>query len=121
MYGNFFWLYLLSVGRVLSENFKFVRGGKLVWIRVLIIIDTGTNNSRLAAMLRQLAQFYAKEPNSLFMVRIAQGLTHMGKGTLTLCPYHSDRQLLNPVAIGGIIATLVAFLDTKTCTYSFSV
>ncbi|XP_069693503.1 26S proteasome non-ATPase regulatory subunit 2 [Periplaneta americana] len=77
------------------------------------LVGAGTNNARLAAMLRQLAQFHAKDPNNLFMVRIAQGLTHLGKGTLTLCPYHSDRQLLSPVALAGLLATLVGFLDVK--------
>ncbi|XP_055389133.1 26S proteasome non-ATPase regulatory subunit 2 [Condylostylus longicornis] len=77
------------------------------------LIGAGTNNARLAAMLRQLAQYHAKDPNNLFMVRIAQGLTHLGKGTLTLSPYHSDRQLMNPVAVAGLMATLVAFLDVK--------
>jgi hypothetical protein len=64
-------------------------------------------------MLRQLAQYHAKDPNNLFMVRIAQGLTHLGKGTLTLSPYHSDRQLMSPVAVAGLLATIVAFLDVK--------
>jgi 26S proteasome regulatory subunit N1 len=68
-------------------------------------------------MLRQLAQFHAKDPNNLFMVRIAQGLTHLGKGTLTLCPYHSDRQLLSPVALAGLLSTLVGFLDVKNSKY----
>lgn len=77
------------------------------------LVGAGTNNARLAAMLRQLAQYHAKDPNNLFMVRIAQGLTHLGKGTLTLCPYHSDRQLMNTVATGGLLATLFAFLDVK--------
>ncbi|XP_066587584.1 26S proteasome non-ATPase regulatory subunit 2 [Prorops nasuta] len=77
------------------------------------LVGAGTNNARLAAMLRQLAQFHAKDPNNLFMVRIAQGLTHLGKGTLTLSPYHSDRQLLSPVALAGLLATLVGFLDVK--------
>lgn len=77
------------------------------------LVGAGTNNARLAAMLRQLAQFHAKDPNNLFMVRIAQGLTHLGKGTLTLSPYHSDRQLLSPVAVAGLLATLVGFLDVK--------
>lgn len=78
------------------------------------LAGAGTNNARLAAMLRQLAQYHVKDPNNLFMVRIAQGLTHLGKGTLTLSPYHSDRQLMNPVAVAGLMATLVAFLDVKT-------
>ncbi|GLV43279.1 Regulatory particle non-ATPase 1 [Carabus blaptoides fortunei] len=77
------------------------------------LVGAGTNNARLAAMLRQLAQFHAKDPNNLFMVRIAQGLTHLGKGTLTLSPYHSDRQLFSPVALAGLLATLVGFLDVK--------
>ncbi|XP_060516372.1 26S proteasome non-ATPase regulatory subunit 2 [Cylas formicarius] len=77
------------------------------------LVGAGTNNARLAAMLRQLAQYHAKDPNNLFMVRIAQGLTHLGKGTLTLSPYHSDRQLMSPVAVAGLLGTLVGFLDVK--------
>lgn len=77
------------------------------------LVGAGTNNARLASMLRQLAQYHAKDANNLFMVRIAQGLTHLGKGTLTLSPYHSDRQLMCPVAVAGLLATLVSFLDVK--------
>lgn len=36
------------------------------------MIGAGTNNARLAQMLRQLAVYYSKEPNCLFMVRVAQ-------------------------------------------------
>lgn len=71
-------------------------------------------------MLRQLAQYHAKDTNNLFMVRLAQGLAHMGKGTLTLSPYHSDRQLLNPTAVAGLFATLVSFLDVKNTILSKS-
>lgn len=77
------------------------------------LVGAGTNNARLAAMLRQLAQYHAKDPNNLFMVRLAQGLTHLGKGTLTLSPYHSDRQLMSPVAVAGLLATVISFLDVK--------
>lgn len=77
------------------------------------LVGAGTNNARLAAMLRQLAQYHAKDPNNLFMVRIAQGLIHLGKGTMTLSPYHSDRQIMSPVAVAGLMATLISFLDVK--------
>lgn len=73
-------------------------------------------------MLRQLAQYHAKDSNALFMVRLAQGLTHLGKGTLTLQPYHSERQLMNPVAVAGLLSTIVACLDVKNSNcylYSF--
>lgn len=71
-------------------------------------------------MLRQLAQYHAKDPNNLFMVRLAQGLTHLGKGTMTLSPYHSNRQLMSPVAVAGLLATCIAFLDAKTCEWHSS-
>lgn len=77
------------------------------------LIGAGTNNARLATMLRQLAQYHAKEQNCLFMVRIAQGLTHLGKGTLTLSPFNSDHQLLVPTSLAGILACVFSLLDVK--------
>ncbi|XP_044252404.1 26S proteasome non-ATPase regulatory subunit 2-like [Tribolium madens] len=73
-------------------------------------VGAGTNNARLAVTLRQLALYHAKNPFQLFMVRIAQGLVHMGKGTMTLNPLHTDRQLLDPVAMAGILIPLVCLL-----------
>jgi 26S proteasome regulatory subunit N1 len=46
-------------------------------------------------MLRNLSAYYYKEPVMLFLVRTAQGLVHMGKGLLSITPYHTDRQLLS--------------------------
>lgn len=46
---------------------------------------------RLATMLRHLATYHSRNARQLFMVRVAQGLIHMGKGTLTLNPFHTDR------------------------------
>jgi len=77
------------------------------------IVGAGTNNARLAAMLRQLAQYHQKDANNLFMVRLAQGLTHLGKGTLTLSPYHFDRSLLSPVSLAGLLSVMTCFLDVK--------
>lgn len=84
------------------------------------LVGAGTNNARLATMLRQLAQFHAKEANCLFMTRIAQGLTHLGKGTLTLSPFHSDRQLLVPTALAGLLSVLFSMLDVKSTILSKS-
>ena len=77
------------------------------------LVGAGTNNSRLAQMFRQLASYYYKEPNGLFMVRIAQGLLHMGKGTISINPFHSNRILLSQVGTAGLIACLTSFLDAK--------
>ncbi len=77
------------------------------------LLGAGTNNARLAQLLRQLASYYHREPECLFMVRIAQGLLHMGKGTLSINPFHTDRQVLSRVAAGGLLTVLVAMIDAK--------
>ncbi|KAF6153766.1 hypothetical protein GIB67_000999 [Kingdonia uniflora] len=78
------------------------------------LIGAGTNNARLAGMLRSLSSYYYKEASLLFCVRIAQGLVHMGKGLLTLAPYHSERFLLSPTALAGIVVLLHTCLDMKS-------
>lgn len=77
------------------------------------LLGAGTNNARLAQLLRQLASYYHRDPNALFMVRIAQGLLHMGKGTLSANPYHTDRQVLSRVAAAGLLTVLVSLIDAK--------
>ncbi|GJN39261.1 hypothetical protein PR202_gb28366 [Eleusine coracana subsp. coracana] len=78
------------------------------------LIGAGTNNARIAGMLRNLSSYYYKEAGHLFCVRIAQGLAHLGKGLLTLSPYHSDRFLLSPIALAGLVTVLHACLDMKS-------
>jgi len=78
------------------------------------LIGAGTNNARIAGMLRNLSSYYYKDPSLLFCVRIAQGLVHLGKGLLTLNPYHSDRFLLSHSALAGIITLLHSCLDMKS-------
>jgi 26S proteasome regulatory subunit N1 len=77
------------------------------------LLGAGTNNARLAQLLRQLASYYHRDQESLFMVRIAQGLLHMGKGTLSISPFHTDRQVLSRVSAAGLLAVLVAMIDAK--------
>ena len=78
------------------------------------LVGAGTNNARLAMLLRQLASYYSRDANSLFMVRIAQGLLHLGKGTLTLSPFHTDRQILSRVSAAGLLTVLLASLEPKS-------
>lgn len=77
------------------------------------ITSAGTNNSRVAGLLRQLSEFYAKDAGHVFCVRIAQGLLHMGKGLMTLNPFHSDRTLMKGPALGGMLVLLHSCLDLK--------
>ncbi|KAF9041306.1 armadillo-type protein [Panaeolus papilionaceus] len=78
------------------------------------LVGAGTNNARLAQMLRQLAGYYQKEPDTLFMVRIAQGMVHMGKGTISLNPFFADRSIMSRTAVAGLLATLTAFTESKS-------
>jgi len=77
------------------------------------IIGAGTNNARLAGLLRQLAAYYAKDSSALFMVRVAQGLLYMGKGLMTINPFFSDRFLMDPVALGSLIVVAHSVLHIK--------
>eukprot|EP00543_Licmophora_paradoxa_P009813 CAMPEP_0202462460 /NCGR_PEP_ID=MMETSP1360-20130828/54085_1 /ASSEMBLY_ACC=CAM_ASM_000848 /TAXON_ID=515479 /ORGANISM="Licmophora paradoxa, Strain CCMP2313" /LENGTH=949 /DNA_ID=CAMNT_0049084949 /DNA_START=11 /DNA_END=2860 /DNA_ORIENTATION=+ len=78
------------------------------------LVSAGTNNARVAGLLRQLSEFYSKEAGHIFCVRIAQGLLHMGKGLLGLNPFHSDRMLLQGPALGGVLVLLHSCLDLKS-------
>mmetsp|Transcript_31070 Transcript_31070/g.68978 ORF Transcript_31070/g.68978 Transcript_31070/m.68978 type:complete len:901 (-) Transcript_31070:581-3283(-) len=82
-------------------------------VLALGLLGAGTNNARLAGMLRNLSSYYYKEPTMLFLVKVAQGLVHMGKGLLTVNPYHTDRQLLSGIALAGNLAVLYSCLDMK--------
>jgi 26S proteasome regulatory subunit N1 len=77
------------------------------------IISAGSNNSRVAGLLRQLSEFYSKEAGHVFCVRISQGLLHMGKGLMTLNPFHSDRMLMNGPALGGMLVLFHSCFDLK--------
>lgn len=77
------------------------------------LVGAGTNNARLAQLLRQLASYYIKSPDSLFMVRIAQGILHLGKGTQTLSPFNTERSILSKVSLASLLTISVSLLDPK--------
>ncbi|XP_015188536.1 PREDICTED: 26S proteasome non-ATPase regulatory subunit 2-like [Polistes dominula] len=82
-------------------------------ILALGLVGAGSNNARLATMLRQLAAYHAKNPSHLFLVRISQGLVHLGKGTLSLSPMHYASRILDQTALAGLMVVLVACLDCR--------
>jgi 26S proteasome regulatory subunit N1 len=80
-------------------------------IFALGLIGAGTNNSRLSGNLRYLATYYGSTADILFVVRISQGLIHMGKGMLGLSPMHSGKFLFSQVSLAGLITVLYACTD----------
>ncbi|XP_011877960.1 PREDICTED: 26S proteasome non-ATPase regulatory subunit 2-like isoform X2 [Vollenhovia emeryi] len=89
-------------------------------ILALGLVGAGTNNARLATMLRQLAAYHAKNPSHLFLVRISQGLVHLGKGTLSLSPLRYASKVLDYTALAGLMVVLVACLDCRNLILSQS-
>ena len=99
-----------TLSKYSHDSDKYVSINSIV---ALGIVGAGTNNARLAQLMRQLASFYHKEPNHLFCVRIAQGLLHMGKGTVSVNPFCLNRELLNQAGIAGLLTTLISFTDSE--------
>jgi 26S proteasome regulatory subunit N1 len=83
-------------------------------VLALGVVGAGTNNARLAGLLRGLASYYNKEPSLLLLTRAAQGLVHAGKGLLTAAPRHTDGFLLSTLALGGLLPVLHAGLDAAS-------
>jgi len=77
------------------------------------LIGAGTNNSRVANILRSLSSYWYKEPSYLFLVRVAQGMVYMGKGTISIAPYDSDRSILSRNAMAGLLTVIHSCLDFK--------
>lgn len=73
------------------------------------LVGSGTNNARLAQLLRQLASYYSREQNALFITRLSQGLIHMGKGTMTFDVFN-DAGVLNKVALASLLTVLVGLV-----------
>ena len=79
------------------------------------LVGAGTNNARLAQILRQLASYYNRDSTNLYTTRLAQGLLHMGKGMLTLNPWHAHRTIMSKSTLVGLLVSTMAFTDSKYC------
>ncbi|XBW35983.1 hypothetical protein QEN19_001556 [Hanseniaspora menglaensis] len=74
------------------------------------LLGAGTNNSRLAQLLRNLASYYSNSNSLLFMTRMSQGLVHLGKGTLTLDCYN-DSGVLNKTTLASLLTVMVGLTE----------
>ena len=76
------------------------------------LVGCGTNNARLAQMLRNLASYYYKNSDLLFMIRIAQGMVHMGKGIIGINMNYNEH-LTTFTGTAGLLAVIVGVMDMK--------
>ena len=94
-------------------------------IFALGLIGAGSNNSRLAGLLRNISIYYDGDDNFVnhtYMIKLAQGILHMGKGMVTVQPSYSDKFLFSKVSLAGIITIIHSAMDMKnilTDKYSF--
>eukprot|EP00917_Polyrhabdina_sp_WS-2016_P016988 GHVP01036740.1.p1 GENE.GHVP01036740.1~~GHVP01036740.1.p1 ORF type:complete len:898 (+),score=188.33 GHVP01036740.1:61-2754(+) len=74
------------------------------------LVGAGTNNAKIATLLRQLATHHqnTRDNNALLATRVAQGFLYMAKGLCTLSPLQFDRTVLKPTSLAGI--SIVFFL-----------
>lgn len=77
------------------------------------LVGAGTNHAKLAQMLRQLSSYYQRDSDCLFMVRIAQGLVHLGKGTMAISPLYSQKSVLSNSGLAGLLTVLIAATDAQ--------
>lgn len=90
-------------------------------ILALGITAAGSNHARVSTMLRNLAGYYSrtdKEGQFVFLVRLAQGFTSLGKGHLTLSPVLYDRQLTSYPAICGLLTLGLCGLDLPNTVFA---
>jgi 26S proteasome regulatory subunit N1 len=77
------------------------------------LVGAGTNNSRLAGLLRQLAVFHKRDKGSVLLIRLAQGLVAAGKGLVSISPLHSDRVLIRPAAVAAVLSLSLCALNLE--------
>eukprot|EP00049_Salpingoeca_infusionum_P009476 m.159972 g.159972 ORF g.159972 m.159972 type:complete len:894 (-) comp14344_c0_seq1:1687-4368(-) len=77
------------------------------------IVGAGTNHAHVGGLLRTLARYYSKDAEAVLLVRIAQGLLYVGKGSMTISPFHSERTLMSGPAAAGLLSCVLGFLDVK--------
>lgn len=75
------------------------------------IIGAGTNNSRIGGLLRNLAQYYENEDEYLYIIKIALGILHAGKGLVGLNPYYSEDFLYSKTSFAGIFILINAMTN----------
>lgn len=96
------------LGRVSHDHDK---GTAQAAVMGLGLCAAGTLNAKAAQLLRQLSGsgYFQKDAEGLFIVRMAQGLVHLGKGMLGVGQAKSQRLVISVVGLGALLSALVPF------------
>jgi 26S proteasome regulatory subunit N1 len=77
------------------------------------IVGAGTNSARIQQIFEQQYVYHPKNTKVSFLLKICQGLIHLGKGTLSLSPYVCDKNVLLGKSIIGLVSLCTLFLDPE--------
>lgn len=77
------------------------------------LLAAGTQNSRTINVLKALAGFHKGNQSTLMLLQIAEGMTHLGQGLMTLSPTYGDSTLVHPVALGSLLTVAFACIQTE--------
>ena len=77
------------------------------------LLSAGTQNTRAINTLKQLEGFHKGNPSAVMLLQIAEGLTHLGQGLMTLSPTYGDSELIHPVALGSLLTVAFACIQTE--------
>lgn len=77
------------------------------------LLAAGTNNARVATLLRNLFDYYHKENDYTYMIKIALGLVYAGKGLVSMNPYYSNDFLFSKTGFASLMIIAVTMLDMQ--------
>lgn len=89
---------------------------KEIALRALLglgLIATGTNNSRVGGLLKNLGIYYEEEPDHSFIIRIALGFLYAGKGTVGINTFYSNGFLYNKIGLAGLFIISHAMMNME--------
>ena len=82
-------------------------------IFALGLIGAGSNNSRIATLLRNLFDYYTGDNDYLYIIKIAIGLLYTGKGLVGANPYYSEGFLFSKTGFAALMIICYAMLDME--------
>lgn len=77
------------------------------------LIATGTNNSRVGGLLKNLGLYYEEEQDYCFVIRIALGFLYAGKGTVGLNSFYSNGFLYSKIGMAGLFVIAHAMMNIE--------
>jgi 26S proteasome regulatory subunit N1 len=77
------------------------------------IVGAGSNNSRIANLLRSLAGYYESENDYIYIIKIALGILHAGKGLVGISPFYSDGFLYSKTGYASLVILAFSMMNMQ--------